>query len=106
MRFKNKWAAQTTTVRTVKAGSTQLGSVFAYNPNSSVAYLQFFDKAASSDVTLNSTVPDEVFAVPPLSAISHPGQVNYTLGCQFACTTTATGNTAPSTGLDVSLRWN
>lgn len=105
---KGKYAAQTTTVRELKTKQGHLGTIVAYNPNSAVAYLQFFDIAAASSVTLGTTVPNEVFGVPPLSSIVIPASTpaNYYNGISFAATTTATGSSAPSTGLDVSVRWS
>lgn len=106
--FPNKgvWTAQTTTVRTVKGSAGHLGTIVAYNPNSAVSYLQFFDVAGT--VTLGTTVANEVFGVPPLSTIVIPADkpASYYNAIKFACSTTATGNTAPSTGLDVTVRWS
>lgn len=100
---KAKYAAQTTTVRQPKLTAGWLGTIVAYNPNSVVSYIQFFDLATT--VTLGTTTPDEVFAVPPLSTLVVDSGARYLKGIQFACSTTATGNTAPSTGLDITVRW-
>src|SRR5436190_20858972 len=51
------YAAQTTTVQIVKPDEGALTGYYVYNPNSSVAYVQFFDRASATAVTLNTTVP-------------------------------------------------
>jgi hypothetical protein len=96
--------AQTTTKKVVKASPGTFGGYYAYNPNASVAYIQVFD-AASASVTLGSTAPDLVFAIPPTSAanLEITNGVNMANAMTLACTTTATGSTAPSTGLDLTL---
>jgi hypothetical protein len=96
--------AQTTTKKAVKASSGTFGGYYAYNPNASVAYIQVFD-VASASVTLGTTAPDLVFAIPATSAanLEITNGVNMATAMTLACTTTATGSTAPGTGLDLTL---
>jgi hypothetical protein len=102
---KIKYAAQTTTVQTPKGTAATFGGYYIYNPNASVAYLQVFDAATATTITLGTTVPDMIFAIPAASAanIEITCGVNMTNGVKLACTTTATGSTAPGTGLDMTI---
>jgi hypothetical protein len=95
--------AQTTTKKAVKASAGTLGGYYAWNPNASAAYIQVFDLASGS-VTLGSTAPDLVFCIPPTSAanLEIANGVNMANAITLACTTTATGSTAPTTGLDIT----
>lgn len=102
---KIKYAAQTTTVQTVKGTAGEWGGYFIYNPNTSVAYVQVFDVATATTVTLGTTVPDMIFGIPASSGanIEFANGVNMVNGIKLACTTTATGSTAPSAGLDMTI---
>jgi hypothetical protein len=71
------------------------------NPNTSKVYVQFFD-ALSANVTLGSTTPTFVIVLPASSTLDDPTltiPINFSTGLTFAVTTTATGSTAPSTGI-------
>jgi len=100
---KVKYAAQTTTVQTVKGSAGKLHGYMIYNPNSSVSYVQLFDTASS--VTLGTTVPDLILPIPATSGanLSDTIGIGFTTGIKIACTTTETGLTAPSTGLTCSF---
>jgi hypothetical protein len=102
---KIKYAAQTTTVVKPKGTAGTFGGYYAYNPNASAAYIQVFDLATATTVTLGTTVPDMIFGIPASSAanLEITNGVNMALGMQLACTTTATGSTAPGTGLDLTV---
>jgi hypothetical protein len=52
----------------VKASAGTFGGYYIYNPNATVAYLQVFDVASATSVTLGTTVPDMIFAIPAASA--------------------------------------
>ena len=98
------YAAQTTTVRTAKTGPGVLAGYMIYNPNATVAYVQFLDVAGSGTVTLGTTVPVLSLPIPATGAANLNGlNISFANGIQLACTTTATGSTAPSTGLDVNV---
>jgi hypothetical protein len=102
---KIKYAAQTTTVQTPKGTAATFGGYYVYNPNATVSYVQVFDVANATTVTLGTTVPDMIFAIPASSAanLEVSNGVNMALGIKLACTTTATGSTAPATGLDMTI---
>lgn len=100
---KAKYLAQTTTVQTTKGSAGKFGGYYYFNPNSSVAYIQVFDTTGA--VTLGTTAPDMSYGVPAGSAanIEIGKGVDMVNGIKLACTTTAAGNTAPSTGLDLVI---
>lgn len=87
----------------VKASAGTFGGYYCFNPNSVVIYLQVFD--TSSAVTLGTTRPHLVFGIPANSAanLEIANGVNMANAIKIAATTTASGNTAPSTGLDVTI---
>jgi hypothetical protein len=102
---KASYPAQTTTVRTIKGTAGTLMGYYIYNPNAAVAYVQFFDVASATPVTLGTTVPDLTYGIPATAGanlISDTG-ITFTNGIKMAVTTTATGLTAPGTGLDVNI---
>lgn len=100
------YAAQTTTVRTVKGSQGVLAMVMAYNPNATAAYVQVFDTAGA--VTLGTTVPVDIIPVPPASNAgwSLGEGKQFAAGIKLACTTTALGSTAPAVGLDVAVAFH
>lgn len=105
---KVKYAAQTTTVQTVKGTAGNFGGYYIFNPNSSVAYVQIFDAATATSITLGTTVPDMVLGIPGGSAgvaanLEITCGVNMTNGIKLAVTTTALGLTAPAVGLDMTI---
>lgn len=101
--LNNLLATTATSVKSSAAGQVSL--FYCYNPNATVAYLQVFDAATAGAVTLGSTAPNSSWAIPPTQAsgfaISQTG-IQFTNGIQVAATTTATGASAPSTGMDCS----
>jgi len=100
----------TTTVTAVKTSQQALlGTVYCYNPNSSVAYIQLFDVATAAGVTLATTVPKLSLGIPATTASgTGPTAVGITFynGLQAAVTTTATGNTAPSIAMDCDVTYD
>ena len=99
------FVAQTTTVKVVKPTSGRVAGWYIYNPNSSVAYVQFFDVASGGTLTLGTTAPLLTIGVPATAAANllDGNGLNFKNGIQLAATTTATGSTAPSSGLDVNV---
>ena len=95
--------AQSTAVTTVKGSAGELGAYHCLNPNTTSAYVQIFDTA--STVTLGSTTPVLSLGLPA----SDGGNLEWGMGVHFAngikvaVTTTATGNTAPSTAVDCNF---
>lgn len=102
-RGDNSNTAITNTVVTVKGSAGTFGGYFIYNANSSVAYLQVFD--VSGSVTLGTTRPDLVFALPAGAAanLEIANGVAFANAIKIAATTTASGSSAPSTALDVGM---
>jgi hypothetical protein len=97
---------------TAQAGNTApvvLYGLEVSNPNAADAYIQLFDLATGS-VTVGSTAPKLSFLVPGGDGTLDGGidmlfshGVDFATALTYACTTTATGNTDPSTGLVVNL---
>jgi hypothetical protein len=90
-----------TTVKTVRAGNGALAFLSCYNPNATVAYVQFFDTVGT--VTLGTTVPKLSIGVPATQHVSVPVGAAFLAGIKAAATTTATGSTAPGTALDCNF---
>jgi hypothetical protein len=97
------YAALTTTVQVVKTGLSVVTGWMIYNPNATIAYVQLFDLATT--VTLGTTVPTLSLPIPAGASANllDGAGIAFDNGIQVACTTTATGSTAPSTGLDVNI---
>lgn len=101
-----------TTVTSVKNSAPgQLSVVYCANPNSSgsMTYIQIFDVATAAGVTLGITTPTLSLGIPGTqsSGIGPSGLgVVFQNGIQVAVTTTATGNTAPSTAMDCNVTYN
>lgn len=98
-------ALLTNTPVQLKAGAGRLYFFQLFNTAAAVTYLQVFDALAGS-VTLGTTVPKFVI---PANVSAYPIINLGDLGMQFntgltvAACTTATGNTAPGTGLGASI---
>ncbi|MDL2342318.1 MAG: hypothetical protein QFB87_04555 [Patescibacteria group bacterium] len=95
--------AQLATVTAMKTTATKLYDVNVYNPNSVIAYWQLFDLATGS-VTLGTTTPKKSFPIPPNGYLdkSLVSPIVFNTAASHACTTTATGLTAPATGLVIN----
>ena len=95
-------ALLTNTPVAVKAGSASLYGVSLVNTGSSAAYVQLFDAAAGS-VTLGTTAPKMAFWVPANGAweekFTGEAKVAFATALTMAAATTATGGTAPATGI-------
>lgn len=100
-------ASLSTTVTSIKNAPGAVGAISCYNPNSSVAYIQVFDQAAPSSVTLGTTAPNQSIGIPATGAIA-TGMLDIKTmnGLQVAATTTATGSTAPTTALNCNVTYN
>jgi hypothetical protein len=92
-----------TTVQTVKGSAGELGAYYCWNPNGAVAYIQIFDTGGT--VTLGSTAPKWSIGIPPTSAanLELANGMNFASAIKVAATTTATGSSAPSTGIDCNF---
>lgn len=96
-----------------QAGRTvggKLHYVHVVNTNSADAYLQLFDLATGS-VTVGVTTPKLSLLIPAgngtdagaFEAGFGPLGIVFNTAITYACTTTATGSTDPTTGLTVNL---
>lgn len=92
--------ALSNTKQAVNASAGNLYGYHIYNSNSVVIYVQLFN-VASASVTVGTTAPTAVLAIPPLGwADAPPGlPISFATALTIAATTTATGSTAPSTAL-------
>ena len=100
---KAEYTAQTTTVQTVKGSAGIFGGYYISNAaNSASSCLQVFD--SSTTVTLGSTTPSMVYEIPANGAanVEIVNGVNMANGIKLAATTTCTGSTAPSSGLNIT----
>jgi len=90
----------------IKASGGRLFGMEISNPNSVDAYLQLFD-AASADITVGTTTPKQSYLIPAgdgtldgaFDITFTPDWMHFHTAIFYACTTTATGNGDPSTGL-------
>jgi len=91
------------TAQVIKAGAGSLYALEVSNSNSADAWIQLYDVAAGS-VTVGTTVPDQSYFVPAQGAMDKSFSVPVAFGTAitYACTTTATGSGAPTTGLVVN----
>lgn len=96
----NSQTALTNTKVAVKASAGTFGGYMAYNPNAAVAYIQVFD-VASASVTLGTTTPTYVIALPPAAAanVEFTLGINHATAITLAATTAPTGAGAPSSAL-------
>ncbi len=76
------------------------------NPNTSLVFIQFFDAASTTGITLGTTAPTFSIAVPANGGVidTTPLQgITFNKGVVVAATTTQTGNSAPSSTCQVVL---
>jgi hypothetical protein len=88
----------------VKASAGKLGGWYIYNPNSSAAYVVVYN-VASGSVTVGTTAAKWIMAIPATSAanLEMVNGITFDTAIAVAATTTATGNTAPSTALEANF---
>lgn len=99
-------AALVGTVQTVKGTHATLGGWQILNPAATVCYLQLFNVASATAVTLGTTVPIKSIGLSAGAASTVPAVVpgiDFPLGIKIAATTTSTGSTACTVGWDVNL---
>lgn len=93
-------ASLSNTAVAIKSAPGPLLWLQCYNPNATVAWVQFYDTVAA--VTVGTTAPTKFFAFGPLqsSGFVYPDPIKGTLaaaaGIQVAATTTSKGGTAPT----------
>lgn len=95
-------ALLTNTAVAVKASAGNLYGLNCYNAGNATAYLQLFD-VASGSVTLGTTVPKLSFWVPANGSFDKEfdseEKIAFLTAITVAATTTATGSSAPATGI-------
>ena len=95
----------TNTLVRAQAGYTRLCGVQLLNGNAAIVYLQLFDAAATTDVTLGTTVPDKVIkceaSVEKDVAFEH--RPRFKNGLVYAVTTGAGNSSAPGAVSPLSL---
>lgn len=95
-----------TTVKTIKSSPGRVVVLDCVNPSAAAAYVQLFDVASGTAVTLGTTVPKASIGFQTLTARNVTLNINMLLGIKAAATTTATGSAAPATALDCSFAIN
>lgn len=104
-------ASVSNTVETGVAYPTNLITVHAYNTSTSDCYLQLFNAAAASDVTLGSTAPTQSYLIPGASGtnagayelpLDFPG-IQFTTGICYAVTSTKNGSGAPGAAISLNF---
>lgn len=95
------------TAQQVKASAGNVYGIHVSNLNARTCFLQLF---AASSVTVGTTTPNLVIAVPPGDGVDIYGQVTVEIGpiafataIKYACTTTPTGSGDPTVGLVVNV---
>jgi len=94
----------TNTATAVKASAGQVYGWYFYNPNASVAYVQFFNTAAAS-VTLGTTTPVYSLGIPATSGanVMMPCGIAHSTAIAIGVTTTRAGSTAPGSSVDYNI---
>jgi hypothetical protein len=91
------------TAQVIKASAGKLYGYYAFNPEASTTFVHFYNTAAAS-VTVGTTNPLFTLAIPAGAAANLMSEIGITFsnaGWSCAATTTAGGNTAPSTGVSL-----
>ncbi len=107
--FFNSALAATVVDIKAPAGGGHVISLEAMNVDPADVFVQMWNKDAA-DVTIGTTAPDYCIHVPPGDATlfgsavrSWPDGLVFDVGLSWAATTTPTGLTAGTTGLDISI---
>ena len=89
----------------VRTGLCSLCGYHVYNPGSAATYIQFFDAAAASEVTVGTAVHTFAIGLPitggAARTLSKP--LKFTKGIVVACTSGVATNGAPQTANVVEL---
>jgi hypothetical protein len=77
-----------------------------YNASNAAAFLQFYD-ALAANVTVGTTLPTNVLAIPQSAVLDTQRTMKwrYETGCVIAMTTTQQGNGAPSAASQVEIEY-
>lgn len=98
-----KDTAVTATATLMSGKPTRIYWLTLHNLSNAIGYLQLFDAAAATDVTLGTTAPTLTIGqhqnnsgYPGYRDLIFNNPLNFKYGVVYAFTTTATGNSAPS----------
>jgi hypothetical protein len=96
--------ALTTGVAQIKATSGRIYDLHIDNANTAMTYVQFFDVAAATTVTLGTTTPTFILAVAAGGVLDKTMVYPYAFanGIKIAATTTATGSTAAASAVNIT----
>lgn len=103
-RYTKTGTAQDKTL--IHAGSANI-SFQIYNNDDEVRYVQLFDAAATSAVTLGTTAPKCVMVLPASGGNTwdNTWRTFFESGCVIAVTTTRTGATTATAAADYEVRY-
>lgn len=98
-------ANQKATATLIYGKTCRLGGWLLYNRHSATVFLQIFDKSAANQVTVGTTTPLLVMAIPAGQAghVEFENGIDMDNGIVIAATTTATGSGAPTDGMDTTI---
>jgi len=93
------------TVLLAGKGVTRLCDLEVQNGTAAILYVQLFNAASASDVTIGTTAPDKVIKVEASVAVhrSFPNPPDFPLGLCYASTTTATGSSTAACSINFDL---
>lgn len=96
------------TATLVHAGDGKFGGYFIYNPEGAETYLQVYAASSAASVTVGTTPPIARYAIPATSGANlELDRGLYAVGgIVVAATTTATGSSAPASGLEATIYWS
>jgi hypothetical protein len=99
--------ALTNSAQQIKDTAGQLYGWYIYNPNSTAAFVQFYNTDDAS-VTVGTTEPLIMFTIPPGAAANQsvPMGITFGTGLSWAATSTAGGNGALTTAIDAVCWYN
>lgn len=102
------FTALTSTAQAIKGSAGKLLGWYVYNPNTVACWVVFYN-VASGSVTVGTTTPRFLIAIPAGSAANlwcQPGGISFSTAMSWAAVmTTAGGNTAPTTALEANAFW-
>lgn len=92
------------TAQAVKASAGKVYGYYIYNPEAAVTFVHFYN-TASGGVTVGTTSPLFTLPIPAGSAANLMSEIGITFGTAItvASTTTAGGNTSPTTGVSATI---
>lgn len=99
----------TNTLIQVRSGPTDIFGYYINNPNAAEEFVQMFDAADVSEVTLGTTACTLPLKIPNSGMVEEVGGrdplMTFPRGLVIAATTTETGSSAPGSALSVSIRY-